>query len=302
MVTCANYQEDLSALLDDELKANEKTDLETHLTECKDCASRFESLKQLNSFMTQESFGGLVVPDIWASIKEAGKLPSVCDVIDEDLSAYLDGELPPAAQDGVKQHLADCTVCLEKFKRLNTTNQLLSKGLVLPDSIEIDLWSSVKNRLTKDCDVIETELSSFLDQEVVANRHRAITTHIMDCLPCREKFEAMSQVGEALREHYKPVIPEDLDLWPEIKNKMRVVPFKPREQKPEKREQKPKRARPRLSVVAAAAVAILGFGSIALWLSAPDDSDFPKISAESYLIESSFEEPSNAVEAVVYDQ
>ncbi len=302
MATCANYQEDLSALLDDELKNDEKVGLETHLTECKDCAVRFESLKQLNTFLSAESVSGLVVPDIWASIKEAGILPSVCDVIDEDLSAYLDGELPPAAQDGVKQHLADCSVCLEKFKQLNMTNQLLSKGLVLPDGVEIDLWSSVKNRLTKDCDVIETELSSYLDQEVVTNRHRAVTTHLMDCLPCREKFEAMSVVGDAIRQHYKPVIPEDLDLWPEIKNKMRVVPFKPREQKPEKREQKPKRPRPRLSVMAAAAAAILGFGSIALWLSAPDDSDFPKISAESYLIESSFEEPANAIEAVVYDQ
>ncbi|MBZ0184941.1 MAG: zf-HC2 domain-containing protein, partial [Candidatus Obscuribacterales bacterium] len=120
--TCAEFQDDLSALLDNELKDADKVGLETHLTECKDCASRFETLKALSGFMREQVDVDIKMPDLWDSIKE--DMASVCEVMQDDLSAYLDGELPPAAQEGVKQHLADCQNCLDKFKLLNRTNQL----------------------------------------------------------------------------------------------------------------------------------------------------------------------------------
>lgn len=299
MASCTNYQEELSALLDQELKSELGAEIESHLVECADCAERFETMKRLSTLISVDSVKDLEIPDIWEGMKE--NVPSVCAVIEEDLSAYLDGELPPTAQKGVNNHLDECPACLDKFKHLNSTNQLLSKGLELPEGMEVDLWSSVKERLTKDCEVIRSELSAYLDQEVVATRHRSITGHLMECLPCRAKFDKMASVGDSIREHYRPEIPEDLDLWPEIKSKMRVVPFKQKE-KPQQQPQKIKRARPRLSVVAAAVAAMAGFVSMAIWLSSPDYSDIKTVKAEAYLIESSFEEPANMVEAVVYEQ
>jgi len=309
MVSCIDFQEDLSALLDDELKGTEKTELESHLSECDECTSRFETLKSLSTFLGKgfeppESDGESesAMPDIWSKIKD--ELPSVCLVIEEDLSAYLDGELPPAAQEGVNEHLNGCSECLDKFKLLNATNQLLSKGLELPESVDVDLWNAVKKRLTEDCEIIASELSSYVDQEVATMRHRAITAHLLECHPCRTSFDGMTKVGEVIREHYKPVIPEDLDLWPGIKAKMRVVPFAAKtSQQQLPQQQKPKTSRPRWSVMAVAAAAVTAlFSTLAFWLSSPDYADGPNVTAESYLIESSFTEPTDVVEAVVYDQ
>ena len=52
---CTQYQEDLSALMDQELKGSQKTQLEEHLIDCKECLSRFESLKSLSQFLEDES-------------------------------------------------------------------------------------------------------------------------------------------------------------------------------------------------------------------------------------------------------
>ncbi len=292
---CTDYQEDLSALLDDELGASEKTEITSHLTECKECASRFETVKSLSSFISHNS-AEVEVPSLWDKIKD--ELPSVCEVIEEDLSAYLDGELPPAAQEGVNTHLKECESCLEKFKLLNSTNQLLAKGLVLPENIEIDIWSAISSQISADCEVVMSELSAYADQEVDGSRHRAITTHLIECVPCRESFDLMNKVGDAIREHYTTKIPENLNLWPGIKSKMpQVVPFTPRQSQGKK-----KVLRPRFAVVASAAAAVIALlGSLTFWLSLPDDTDLPKISAENYLIESSFDEPTDTAEAVVYE-
>lgn len=292
-----NFQENLSALLDKEIHGDEKAELENVLTECKESAAQFESLKSL-SVLIKDSAEEVEVPDIWDSIKD--DLPSTRELIEEDLSAYLDGELPPAAQDGVKKYLEDDEELLEKFKLLNETNQLLSKGMELPEDIEINIWDDVKDRLTTDCEIIKSELSPYLDQEVVTHRHRAITTHLVDCLDCRREFDSMSVVGSTLNEHYKPEIPEDLDLWPEVKKKLQVVPFK---QKKAKQKAKPVGLKPRFRVVAVAAAAVIGLlGTVAVWLASPDDEQFTPITAEAYLIESSFEETSNVAEAVIYEQ
>jgi len=293
---CTDYQEDLSALLDDELGSDEHEDITGHLTECGDCAARFETIKSLSGLLTKESCKIAEMPDLWESLKD--ELPSVCVVIEEDLSAYLDGELPAAAQEGVKHHLDDCSKCLDKFKMLNSTNQLLSKGLALPEEIVVDLWAGVKKRLDSDCETVREDLSAYADQEVDSGRHRFITSHLIDCVPCRDTYESVTKVGDLIKEHYKPVIPENLNLWPGIKMKMQVVPFTPREQKATKK----KKIRPRFAVMVGAAAAVVGLlGSLAVWLGSPDDFQFPTISPEQYLIESSFQEPTDSAEAVVYE-
>lgn len=293
--TCTDYQEDLSALLDNELGVNESKDLTNHLGDCDDCASRFETVKSLSSLLTKECSNIIEMPDLWASLKD--ELPRICLVIEEDLSAYLDGELPSAAQEGVKKHLDECAECLDKFRLLNSTNQLLSKGLALPADIEVDIWSKVKDKLESDCETVRDDLSAYADQEVDSTRHRFITSHLIECVPCRETYEGITKVGDLLKAHYAPKIPENLNLWPGIKVKMQVVPFTPREQQKTK-----KKVRPRVAVMAAAAAAVVGLlGSLALWLSSPDEQLVATVSPEQYLIESSFQEPTDSAEAVVYE-
>jgi predicted anti-sigma-YlaC factor YlaD len=296
---CTKYQEDLSALMDQELKGSEKTQLEEHLIDCKECLSRFESLKSLSQFLEDES----VTPDAPSELDFfqalSLKMPSVCEVIDEDLSAYIDAELPPHAQEGVKTHLAECVDCLEKFKLLNSTNQLLSKGLELPKDIDVNLWDGVKTRLAVDCEIIESELSAYIDQEVDGSRHLAITNHLMECRPCQSQFERMACVGSLLRENYQPKFEADFDLWPGIKSKMQVVPFTPRTQAAPARLHMSSRSK----IIATAAAVFMAFmGTGAYWLSMPDDDTVTPLTAEGYLIESSFDSPGNAAEEVIYEQ
>lgn len=298
---CIKYQEDLSALLDHELKGSEKTSLEEHLIDCKECLSRFESLKSLSQFLEDESSQPEIPDSFFAQLSD--KLPSVCQVIDEDLSAYLDGELPAHAQDGVKSHLNECSDCLSKFKLLNSTNQLLSKGLELPSDIEINIWDSVKSRLSEDCGLIMAEISAYVDQEVDSSRHLSITNHLMECRPCQSRFEETTSVGNLLREHYQPKFEDDFDLWPAIKSKMQVVPFTPKTQSAQTSTANKFAFSNRSKVIATAAAAFIAlFGTSAYWLSMPDDDSNSPLTAEAYLIESSFDEPGNEAEEVIYEQ
>lgn len=297
--TAEQFREELSAFFDNELSTDDRTQMEERLTECKESANQFENLKVLSTLI-KDSTEEVEVPDIWNAIKD--DLPPVEELVEDDLSAYLDGELPQAAADGVKLHLEENEELMEKFKLLNKTNQLLSKSMELPEDIEVNLWDDIKARLTTDCEIIRSELSPYLDQEVVTHRHRAITAHLVDCLDCRNQFETMSSVGNIINEHYTCEVPEDLDLWPDVKKKLKVVPFRQKKSKQAKQAQ-PVLLRPRVRVMAVAAAAVIGLlGTVAIWLASPDDQEFIPITAEEYLIESSFEETSNVAEAVIYEQ
>lgn len=293
--SCTQYRIELSAFIDDQLEKSLKSAVEEHLGQCNDCTAELDTLKALSKLLGDD----LKSPpegelDLWAAIKD--EMPSVCEVIEEDMSAYLDGELPAPAQEGVNNHLKDCAECLGKFKRMNSTNQIIAKGLELPKEIKVDLWPAVKSRLNEDCALIHTELSPYIDQEVATLRHRAVTTHLVDCQGCRDEFNRLSAVGEAIRDHYKPDIPEDFDLWPQIKSQLQVVPFTPRT-KP-----KAKQAARKAYWLTAAAAVILGLVGVGgLWLASSSESSIRTVSAEDYLIESSLSEPAGTAEAVLYE-
>lgn len=296
--TCLRYRADFSAYLDDELEKNIRTEVQAHLEACGECSKEYDTLKSLNQFLSN-GLGSetLAVPDLWERMKDS--LPSVCEVMTEDLSAYLDGELPVPAQEGVNKHLKECESCLKQFKDLNATNRLISKGLELPVDIKIDIWPAVKARLNEDCALIHTELSPYVDQEVATLRHRAITAHLVDCQGCRTEFNSMSAVGEVIRESYKPAIPADFDLWPAIKRELQVVPFTPKQKET---TITPQTKPPRKVLMAAVAAAVVGLvGLTAVIMGSPNGGSAPTISAEAYLIENALAEPSGNVEVVMYE-
>ncbi|HEY9787669.1 MAG TPA: zf-HC2 domain-containing protein [Candidatus Obscuribacterales bacterium] len=293
---CARYRLELSAFIDGQLDKQLKSEIDSHLDECNECKLELETLKELCKLLAEDmSEKNMDIPDLWESIKS--EMPSVCEVMREDLSAYLDGELPAPAQEGVNKHLNECADCLASFKLLNATNQVLSKGLELPQDFKVDLWPAVKSRLNEDCALIHTELSPYIDQEVATLRHRAITTHLVDCQGCRDEFNSLSAVGETIREHYKPDLPEDFDLWPKIKSQLQVVPFTPRS----KPRAKPQMRRAYwMSAAAAVVIGVIGFGGLLL-VSPGGDQAVKTVSAEDYLIESALTEPSGVAEAVLYE-
>jgi anti-sigma factor RsiW len=298
--TCDKYKDELSALLDNQVGSNLKSEIESHLEACTECTVEFESLKAVSKLLGKAFEADAEMPDIWSKI--ALDMPSVCDVIVDDLSAYLDGELTSPAQEGVNQHLKDCADCLAKFTALNQTNRLLAKGLELPSSLEVNLWSSIKERLSADCALIDNELSAYLDQEVVTLRHREITKHLTDCSNCQAEFGKLTNVGDIIRDSYKPNIPDDFDLWPSIKSKLQVVPFTPKTQAATSSKVKGVIDRRVYALAAVAAVFVLVFGLGAFWLNSPEQSNVRQVSAEGYLIDSSLLQPADKAEAVVYEE
>ncbi len=295
VISCPSVREDLSGFLDRQLTEARHSQVEAHLAACLECSRELDTLKSLSRFLTRATQENFPVPDIWAGLSK--RLPTVCEVIQEDLSAYLDGELPAAAQEGVNQHLKECSPCKEQFGRLNNTNQLISKGLKLPEEVKIDLWPAVKSRLNEDCALIQSELSAFIDQEVATLRHRTITSHLMDCPMCRTRFEELSQVGDCIRTFYQPVMPENLDLWPGIKKQMQVVPFAAKAPKAQ-----PRILNHRLYLVGAAAVMLGLCGSLVFLFTVPTNTTgIQPVSAEAYLLDSALKEPADSAEAVVYE-
>jgi len=294
MEPCSGIKEDLSGYLDEQLDATRKAEIVDHLADCGPCRQELDDLRALSRFLGQGMRAeSTELPDLWAKLSE--RLPSTCELISEDLSAVLDGELPLASQEGVSQHLKGCEPCRQKFRQLNATNQLLAKGLELPDRIKVDLWPAVKAKLNEDCALIQSELSVFVDQEVATLRHRAITSHLLDCPACRSTFSQLSQVGEIVRNFYQPKLAEDFDLWPEIKAKLQVVPFAA------KAKPKPRPFSHRLYLVGAAAVVVGVVGSLTFFLSTPNSSGIRPVSAEAYLLESAMMEPADSAETVVYE-
>lgn len=294
-LSCTDFQDDLSALLDGELDQHRQTAIAEHISSCSPCLVSHDSFKGVGKLLqganarVQET-----TPDIWASI--SSRLPSVCECIQDDLSAYLDGELIAPAAEGVAQHLEACSTCLSQFNKLSEVNSLLSKGLVLPESFEVDIWSQVKARLNDDCVLIRSELSAFIDREVATLRHRTITQHLTECEDCKLEFTALSQTGDALRACYQPDIPEDLDLWSKLQGQLNVVPFEARE--------RPRAVRPVRRLYAAAALAFAGIAaSLMVFMYTQSQSSTPvsPVTAEAYLIDQSLGEPTDVAEAVVYD-
>lgn len=293
MFACTELKEELSAYIDGELEAGKQSQITEHLGQCADCQGAHTEMRSTVSVIAQGKLATFAkCPDIWSAMQS--KLPSVCETIEEDFSAYLDGELIVPAKEGVSEHLGACTPCHEKFQNLSQVNGLLSRGLEMPENVEINLWASIRNRLDEDCQLIRDELSSFYDREVTPPRHRAITSHLLECSECRDQLALITQTGELLRANYQPDFPEGFDLWPEIKAKMAVVPFAPKEKR-----RKDFMHRRMYGVAAAVVAGVLA--TISFFVNVHSASTIQPVTAESYLIESALGEPTDVAEAMAYE-
>lgn len=298
---CVSYRSELSALIDGQLEVKVQTEMQQHIADCENCAQELSTLKSLQQFLVENMCSDdLEVPEIWDLMQE--ELPSICDLVRDDLSAFIDSELPPPAREGVDKHLKECIPCINQFKELNNTSKLIAKSLELSPSIKVDLWPAVKARLNEDCALIQGELSAYADQEVEILRHRTITRHVVDCAECKNRFESISSVGEFLRDSYKPAMPEELDLWPQVKRQLQVVPItlKAEQQQQSQTPANVKRKNTRMYLASAAAVVVLMVASGGLFIGMTKHKVVP-LSSEAYLIESAMSQPTEIAEAVVYD-
>lgn len=287
---CAHHQASFAALLDKQLNMPEQGALEEHLCNCHDCATLFAEHKVLGQKLSHYFLqAGSELPDLWSGLE--AKLPPACELIVAELSAFLDGELTRAAQEGVRVHLKDCQQCLAQFRVLNTTNRLIPRALELPAKTKIDLWPQLRAQLNENCTLIASELSAFIDQEMPMQRHRDITVHILECPSCSDTVRSFSGVGELITSGYQPLVPENLNLLPAVTRELKVVPFTAKD--------KPKEKAGRIPLIAVCAAS--GFLMLAmLCVLAFAYSARPLISAEDYLVRTSFGRPLGNAEEIVY--
>lgn len=302
VLSCTDFKEDLSSLVDGELDQHRQSALASHLSECEPCKRNHDDFKQVAVLM-QSATAKIqeTAPDLWSALSD--RMPGVCECIQEDLSAYLDGELIASAKDGVSQHLEQCGECHAKFQELSSVTRLLSTGLQLPETFEVDIWAGINARLNDDCELIRSDLSSFVDREVPTLRHREVTAHLTECAECKDEFLALSQTGDVLRASYQPNIPADFDLWPAIQGKLNVVQFE-RPTGKEAAAGKSDAGRKvvpmrRLAAVAAAVVAGVAASMIYFNVNHAGGPSVEPITAEAYLIDQSLGEPTSVADAVV---
>ena len=287
---CENFREDLSSHFDGELEAARATIVDSHLKECEACRAAFNKLGGLSKLLA----GARQVedvPDIWQAISD--KIDTDEHVLDEDLSAYLDSELPPATYQGVREHLDSCAQCTNKQADLKAVSGLIQQALSLPENLEVNIWPALRSRLNEDCALIQGELSAFLDQEVATLRHRNVVAHLMQCPTCKGLFDQLDSVGNLIRTNYTPAIPDDFDLWPEIKAKLQVVPFTARPKQPAKVIPFKRRAY-------AIAAAIVALGLVAAFVTRQQQG-YSHLTAEAYMIDSALEDQGDNPDQFVYE-
>jgi anti-sigma factor RsiW len=291
------YNQELDNFINDQLQPERKQKIENHLISCSNCRAKVEASNKL-SWLLQNATQAPEIPDILPELLD--KLPSVCQIMqDTDLSAYIDGELSKAAQEGIEAHLQQCKQCNAQLMKLKTTHQLLVRGLNLPTNVDINLWPQVSMHLEEDCKLIAGELSAYLDKEVDGLKHKTITVHLTTCSSCSSEFLRLSSVGDALRTFYQPTISDDFDLTVSIKEKIKVVPFTIRSVDSKWKKNNYTR---RVYVIGAAAIVIGLMGLLATRLQ--DQilvKNISEVGAETYLIDSLLNEMGNTAEAIAYE-
>jgi predicted anti-sigma-YlaC factor YlaD len=294
MINCARHQSNFSSLLDEEIEFNQKFDLQRHIAECQDCSTLLLKWREFQAFFSRELHASLhSIPDLWSDL--ATKLPTVCELQQEEFSAYLDDELPASAQDGIRNHLHDCAPCRKQFAGLTRTNELVSGVVKEALDVDVDLWGAVKTQLNANCALINAELSPFVDQEVPNLHHRNIAQHLMECATCDVSFRKLFFIGELMRQNYAPVLSDNFDLLPGIKSKMRVLGTAKEEPRTW-----PKRPAIVISLAVVAAVTLIGL--VAVWCLLSMKEPTPPLSSEAYLIKYSLTEPAKNIEAAVADE
>jgi predicted anti-sigma-YlaC factor YlaD len=289
----------LNSFLDGALDEQRHHDFEAHLAQCADCRKAIEAASELKKLMHTNMPAEDQIPEMWPAIKD--KLPPLCAAVQTDLSAYFDGELTSQAEAAVSSHILQCSACTDLLEDIRVTGRLLATSFVVPVSINIDLWPQLKPRLGEDCAMVAAELSAYSDTELDPIRHRAITAHLTDCSTCSVEFLRMTRLGETLRSTYLPPA-SNVDLWPDIDNKLKVIPFRK-----QSRYEKLKNLIPfpnmkeRQAIIAVASVVtFVGVGVTALFAVSQRDN-VKQVSAESYLLDSLLSDMSNSAEAVVYE-
>lgn len=121
--SCTRIQANLVAYLDGELERGDHARVEAHLQVCPTCAAERRALDGV--WEALDGLDGLSAPsDLVARVEARVRL---CADVQDDLVAYLDGELVRARRGEVAVHLTACAVCAAERQALVATHAALDE-------------------------------------------------------------------------------------------------------------------------------------------------------------------------------
>ena len=125
--SCSRIKPVLSAYLDGELSEEEKEIIEAHIEHCSDCKTELENLCELSFCLKSCAESSVIEAD---TINIVSARLDECNSIKEDLSAFIDNELPKSRTKEVCEHLLQCQYCRKDWENLKITGNLLKEYFV----------------------------------------------------------------------------------------------------------------------------------------------------------------------------
>ena len=186
-------QDELSAYLDNELAPTVRKQVEAHLRSCDECS------EMLSAFQTNRQMVANIEHPAPSTLKDA-VMAQIHTQIQDELSAYLDNELAPAARERVEAHLHTCNECSEMLSAFQTNRQMVA-------NIEHSAPSTLKDAVMAQIHTqIQDELSAYLDNELAHAEHQRIEAHLHVCSECSEMLSAFRENREQIKtlEHPAP--------------------------------------------------------------------------------------------------
>ena len=137
------FQDELSAYLDNELAPAARERIETHLHACDECSD------MLSAFQENRQRVASIAHPVPSTLKNA-VMAKIHTQFQDELSAYLDNELVPAARERIEAHLHACDVCSNMLTTFRQNRERI-KGLEhqAPASIESAVMAKIRQQAAK---------------------------------------------------------------------------------------------------------------------------------------------------------
>lgn len=142
-----------------------------------------------------------------------------CEVVQGQLSDYLNGALAGAEREGVDAHLAGCGECRRLLGELRLVAGLLQDVPAMP--VPSDLGARIHAALDAlddepavapriPCDEAEDYMSGYLEDDLDEWEAKAFVSHLDGCAPCRRGVDQLRALRTLLRAVPREQLPETL--------------------------------------------------------------------------------------------
>ena len=142
-----------------------------------------------------------------------------CEQFEEQLSAYLDGELTSELLAQLEAHLAACTICGEALARMRHTVALVQnvQEVEVPAELRAKVFARIASATPVSalaCAEVADQLHYYLDGELDAVQAQALEAHLEQCVTCDRELKLVRQTMHAISSLPKVAPPQR--IWQQV--------------------------------------------------------------------------------------